>query len=43
MYVAKIRMLRWINGNTRKDWILNYEILLKIGVAPINEKNEGEL
>ena len=38
MSVAEMRMLRWINGNTRKDRIRNEEIYLKIGVAPIDEK-----
>lgn len=38
MNVAKIRMLRWINVNTRKDRIWNDEIQLKIQVASIDEK-----
>ena len=33
-----MRMLKWINGNTRKDRIQNEEIRQKIGVAPIDEK-----
>ena len=33
-----MRMLKWINGNTRKDRIQNEEICLKIGVAPVDEK-----
>jgi hypothetical protein len=31
-------MVRWINGNIRKDRIQNEEIRLKIGVAPIDKK-----
>ena len=38
MSVAKIRMLQWISGNTRKNKIQNEEISLKIGVALIDEK-----
>jgi len=31
MSVDEMRMLKWINGNTRKDRIWNEEILSKIG------------
>ena len=37
MSVAKMRMLRWISGNTWKDGIWNEEICIKTGVAPIDE------
>jgi hypothetical protein len=33
--VVKMRMLRWVSGNTR---FKNEEIRLKIGVTPIDEK-----
>jgi len=36
--VAKMRMLRWMCGHTRKDRIRNDIIREKIGVAPIEEK-----
>jgi hypothetical protein len=35
MSVAEMRMLRWIFGYTRKDWIKNDDIRDKLGVAPI--------
>jgi hypothetical protein len=38
MGVAKIRMLRWICGHTRKDRIRNDDIRDKLEVAPIQEK-----
>ena len=38
MSITKMRMLRWISGNTEKDRIWNEEICLKIRVAPIDEK-----
>ena len=38
MSIIEMRILRWINGNMHKDLIQNGEILLKIGVAPIDEK-----
>ncbi len=38
MSVAEMRIFRWISGNTRKDWIQNEEIRLKIGVAHIDKK-----
>jgi hypothetical protein len=38
MSVAKMRMLRWICGYTRKDRIKNDDIRDKLGVAPIQEK-----
>ena len=38
MSTIEIRMLRWISGNTSKDMLQNEEILLKIGVAPIEKK-----
>ena len=33
-----MRMLRWISENILKDYILNEEIRLKIGVASTDEK-----
>jgi hypothetical protein len=37
--VAKMRMLRWICGNTRRDRIRNDDIREKrLGVAPVEEK-----
>jgi hypothetical protein len=38
MSVAKMRMLRWICGHTRKDRIRNDDIRDKLGVAHIQEK-----
>ena len=38
MSVAEIHMLRWMCGNTRRDKVRNEDILIKIGVAPIEEK-----
>jgi hypothetical protein len=38
MRVAEMRILRWIDKNTRKNRIRNEKILLKIGVTPIDEK-----
>jgi hypothetical protein len=38
MNVAKMRMLRWICGHTRKDRIRNDDVKDKLGVAPIQEK-----
>ena len=37
MSVVKMRILRWINGNTQKDKIWNEKICLKIGVLLIDE------
>ena len=31
-------MLRWICGHTRKDQVRNVDILIRVGVAPIEEK-----
>jgi len=38
MSVAKMRVLRWMCGNTRRDKVRNKDIRTKIGVAPIKEK-----
>ena len=38
MSVAKMRMLRWMYGNTRRDKVSNEDIRTKIGVASIQEK-----
>jgi len=38
MSVAEMRMLRWICGKTRRDKMRNEDILIKIGVASIEEK-----
>jgi len=38
MSVAKIRMLCWICGNTRRDKVRYEDIRTKIGVASIEEK-----
>jgi hypothetical protein len=38
MSIAKMWMLRWICGHTRRDQIKNYDIRDKLGVAPIQEK-----
>jgi hypothetical protein len=38
MSVAKMRMLRWICGHTRKDRIRNDDIRDKLGVTPIQVK-----
>jgi hypothetical protein len=38
MSVAEMRMLCWICGHTRKDWIRNDDIRDKLGVAQIQEK-----
>jgi hypothetical protein len=38
MSVAKIRMLCWICGHTRRDRIRNVDMRDKLGVAPIQEK-----
>ncbi|KAK9082943.1 hypothetical protein Scep_029414 [Stephania cephalantha] len=44
MNVAKMRMLRWMCGKTRKDRIRNIEIQKQVGVAPIDTKiREGRL
>jgi hypothetical protein len=31
-------MLRWICGNTRKDWVRNDDIRERLGVVPVEEK-----
>jgi hypothetical protein len=36
--VAEIRMLRWICGNTRSDWVRNDDIRERLRVAPVEEK-----
>jgi hypothetical protein len=36
--VAKMRMLQWICGHTRRDRIRNDDIRERLGVAPIEEK-----
>lgn len=36
--VAKMRKLRWISENTRKDRIQHEKICLKMGVALIDKK-----
>ena len=43
MSVVKMRMLRWMCGNTRKDKLRNEDICTKIGVASIKEKRENRL
>lgn len=35
---VKIKMLRWIYGHTMLDKIRNKDILLKVGVAPVEKK-----
>ena len=40
---TEIRMLRWMSCNIRKDSIWYEEICLKIRVALIDKKDEGEL
>ena len=36
--VAKIRMLRWICGHTRRDRVRNHDMRDRLGVAPIEKK-----
>jgi hypothetical protein len=36
--IAKMRMLRWMSGNTIKDKLKNDFIKHKIGVVPIEDK-----
>jgi hypothetical protein len=36
--VAKMRMLRWICGQTRRDRVRNDDIRERLGVAPLEEK-----
>jgi hypothetical protein len=36
--VPEMRMLRWICGNTRRDWVRNDDIRERLGVAPVEEK-----
>ena len=38
MGVTKMKMLRWMSGQTRKDKIRNGYIWNKVGVASIEEK-----
>jgi len=38
MSVAEMRILRWMCGKTRRDKVRNENILMKIGVTPIEEK-----
>ena len=38
MSVAEMRILRWMCGKTRRDKVRNEDILMKIGVTPIEEK-----
>ena len=43
MNATEIRMLRWMSCNIRKDSIWYEEICIKIRVALIDKKDEGEL
>jgi hypothetical protein len=36
--VAEMRMLRWICGHTRRDWVRNDDICERLGVTPVEEK-----
>ena len=36
--IAEMRMLCWICGHTRRDWVRNDDIRDRLGVAPIEEK-----
>jgi hypothetical protein len=36
--IAEMRMLRWICGQTRRDWVHNDDIRERLGVAPVEEK-----
>jgi hypothetical protein len=36
--VVEMCMLRWIYGNTRRDWVRNDDIHERLGVAPVEEK-----
>jgi hypothetical protein len=36
--VAKMRMLRWICGHTRRDQVRNDDICERLGVTPVEEK-----
>ena len=38
MSVAKMRLLRWMCGNIRRDKVRNEDIRTKIGVTSIEEK-----
>ena len=40
MSVAKMRMLRWMCGNKRRDKARNEDIRTKIGVAPIEDERK---
>lgn len=41
--LTEIRMLRWMSCNLRKDSIRYEDICLKIRVALIDKKDEGQL
>jgi hypothetical protein len=36
--VAEMRMLQWICGHTRRDWVWNDDMRERLGVAPVEEK-----
>ena len=40
MSVAEMHMLRWMYGNTRREKVRNEDIRTKIGVAPVEDKDE---
>jgi hypothetical protein len=41
--VAKMRMLRWICGHTRRDRVQNDDIHERLGVAPVEEELFGHM
>lgn len=41
--IAKITMLRWMNGKTRKDRMRNEDIRDDLGIALIEEKIRANL
>jgi len=44
MSVEEMRMLRWISGVTREDWIRNEYVIGSIGIAVIvDKKRENKL